>query len=109
MHCTILYNILYSKIQLLLLLLLLLLPSSPSPPPPPPPPYHILGLGIKSWQLSFFGMKKQGNIQMEVGGVGALGCMNNADLKKLVYDSIVLDVFIIIFIIITYLQCFKVS
>ena len=27
--------------------------------------------------------------------LGALGCMNNADLKKLVNDNIVLDVFII--------------
>ena len=42
-------------------------------------------------------MKKHGNIQMEVDGVSALGCMNNADFekKKLVNYNIVLDVFII--------------
>ena len=32
---------------------------------------------------------------MEVDVSGALGCMNNADLKKIVNDNTVLDVFII--------------
>ena len=32
-------------------------------------------------------MKKHENIQMEVDVLGALGCMNNADLKKKISRS----------------------
>ena len=59
-----------------------------------------INMRIKSWQL-FFGMIDKSRRNMEIYKwnwmvLGALGCMNNAHLKKkLINDNIVLDVFII--------------